>query len=140
MIEPCSNKKPHKNTHTHIKTSQSINLMFETYQFSFLIMQSLSFSADSVYMHETSKLTEYVLKDTGNIYRGSSKRVSRINWAFGQVCSTLYRKESPLLTSLISCVCMLVNHSLILHFETVPKVLQTTTEMGLLKDFKIHIA
>ena len=33
-------------------------------------------------------------------------------------------------------------HSLILHFETVPnsKKLQTTTEMWLLKDFKIQIA
>ena len=42
---------------------------------------------------------------------------------------------------LISCVFTILNYSQIHHFETVPdsKKLQKTTELWLLKDFKIQI-
>uniref|UniRef100_A0A8C4XBR9 protein-glutamine gamma-glutamyltransferase n=1 Tax=Erpetoichthys calabaricus TaxID=27687 RepID=A0A8C4XBR9_ERPCA len=39
---------------------------------------------DNVYLAEEHKRQEYVLKDTGYLYRGSSQRVEGIPWNFGQ--------------------------------------------------------
>ena len=56
-------------------------------------------------------------------------------------CSLLCQCVAHLQIRYMNEGCNCLTHSLIHHFETVPnsKKLQTTTEMWLLKDFKVQI-
>ena len=53
----------------------------------------LSHSADdSVYMESKEHRNEYVLEDTGSIWRGTSDYKAPLQWKFGQVRVELYSK------------------------------------------------
>ena len=49
-------------------------------------MHVIRTSDDEVYMHDTNLLQEYVLKDSGVIFRGSQDSISWSPWTFEQVC------------------------------------------------------